>query len=305
MKVAIIINSISRKKKFFYTSIYPSLQQNFHAKVFETQHAQHAIELAAQAVEEKFDCILAAGGDGTLNQVVNGVLSKSDKKDGWPTIGIIPLGTGNDFAKLCGITANSFQISNLLTQNKPKPTDIGKLICQTDKGEVITRYFINVCSLGMGPEVVKRLLKNDRSLGPTLTYLKVIAQTFFSHRPQVIEARGKHWEWRGKARVLAIANGKSFGNGMYIAKDALPDDGIFSTFLAKEMPLLKFLMFIQLIKARRKVNDRLIVYDTCTSIELSAPEPCPVEAEGEWMGWLPAKIEVLPRQINFLRYSFE
>src|SRR6478736_5399106 len=293
MKIAIIINGISRKKKFFYTSIYPSLQQNFQVEIFETQHAQHAIELAARAVEEKFDCILAAGGDGTLNQVVNGVLSKSDRSNKLPTIGIIPLGTGNDFAKLCGITANSIQISNQLTQNKPKPTDIGKLICQSDKGELITRYFINVCSLGMGPEVVRRLLKNDRSLGPTLTYLKAIAQTFFAHRPQVIEAKAERWEWRGKARVLAVANGKSFGNGMYIANDALPDDGIFSTFLAKEMPLLKFLMFVQLIKARRKVNDRLIAYDTCTGIDLSAPEPCPVEAEGEWMGWLPAKIEVL------------
>lgn len=300
MKVAIILNGISRKKKFFYTSVYPSLQQNFKAEVFETQYAQHAIELASWAVREKFDYILAAGGDGTLNQVVNGVLNHHHENV-LPTIGIIPLGTGNDFAKMCGLKADATQLVNLLIRNDPRPTDVGSLNCHNESGEMITRYFINVCSMGMGPEVVKRLLKNDRSLGPTITYLKAITQTFFTHKPQEITIKTTNGEWQGKMRVLAIANGKSFGNGMYIAKEALPDDGIFSTFLAKDMSLLKFLMFLQLIKAGRKVKDSLITYDKCTAIEVSAPKPCPIEAEGEWMGWLPMKVDVKPNRINFLR----
>ena len=265
MKVAIVLNGISRKRKFFYNSVYPSLQEKFKAEVFETQHAQHAIELASRAVKEKFDCILAAGGDGTLNQVVNGVLI-NQVEGALPTLGIIPLGTGNDFAKMCGLKADATQLVNLLSQRNPKPTDVGMLNCQSESGVMVTRYFINVCSMGMGPEVVKRLLKNDRSLGPTITYLKAITQTFFTHKPQEITIHTKNWEWRGKMRVLAIANGKSFGNGMYIAKESLPDDGIFLTFLAKEIPLLKFLMFLQLIKAGRKVKDNLIAYDACTSI---------------------------------------
>ena len=301
MKIGIILNGISRKKKFFYTSIYPSLQQNFKAEVFETLHSQHAIELASNAVKEKFDYILAAGGDGTLNQVLNGVLLHQQRENTLPAIGIIPLGTGNDFAKMCGINPNADQISNLLILNNPQPTDIGKLNCKNENGETIIRYFINVCSLGMGPEVVRRLLKSDRSLGPTITYLKAITETFFTHKPQEIIVNASNWEWRGKTRVLAIANGKSFGNAMYIAPDALPDDEVFSTFLAKEMPLLKFLMFLQLVKAKKKINDILIMYNTCTTIEMTAPEPCPIEAEGEWMGWLPAKIEMLPKGINFLR----
>lgn len=300
MKIAIILNGISRKKKFFYTSVYPSLEQNFKAKVFETQHAQHAIELASWAVKEKFEFILAAGGDGTLNQVVNGVLNQHHENV-LPTIGIIPLGTGNDFAKMCGLKADATQLAKLLNRNDPRPTDVGSLNCHTESGKMITRYFINVCSMGMGPEVVKRLLKNDRSLGPTLTYLKAITQTFFTHKPQEITIKTKIGEWQGKMRVLAIANGKSFGNGMYIAKEALPDDGIFSTFLAKDMSLLKFLMFLQLIKAGRKVKDSLIMYDKCTAIEVSAPKPCPIEAEGEWMGWLPMKVDVMPNCIKFLR----
>jgi diacylglycerol kinase (ATP) len=301
MKIGIILNGISRKKKFFYRSIYPALQQKFKVEIFETQHAQHAIELASCAVQEKFDYILAAGGDGTLNQVLNGILLKQTSTKSLPIVGIIPLGTGNDFAKMCDLKPDATHVSNLLTQSKPKLTDIGKLNCRNEYGETVAKYFINVCSMGMGPEVVRRLVKSDRSLGPNITYLKAITETFFTHKPQKIHVNASNWEWQGKMRVLAIANGKSFGNAMFIAPEALPDDGLFSIFLATDMALLKFLLFLQLVKAKKKINNTAIMYNTSTTIEISSPEACPIEAEGEWMGWLPAKIEMLPKHINFLR----
>ncbi|MEK6782784.1 MAG: YegS/Rv2252/BmrU family lipid kinase [Bacteroidota bacterium] len=301
MNIGIILNGISRKKKFFYTSIYPALQRNNRVEVFETQHAQHAIELASALVKEfKFDYILSAGGDGTLNQVLNGILLNPGGNI-LPAIGAVPLGSGNDFAKMCGLKPDAKQISTLLTQNNPQATDIGKISCHDELGKIRTRYFINACSMGMGPEVVKRLSKSDCSLGPTLTYLKAITLTFFSHQPQEIMAQSQHWEWRGKTRVLAIANGISFGNSMYIAPDALPDDGVFSTFLAGDLPLLKFLLYLQLIKNKKKIKDRQILYNTCTSIDITAPEPCAIEAEGEWMGWLPVRIELQAKKIKFLR----
>src|SRR5260221_4968857 len=197
MKVAIILNGISRKKKFFYREVLPTLTQKFEIVVFETQHAQHAIELASTATKEKFDYVLAAGGDGTLNQVLNGILQNQNNTI-FPTLGIIPLGTGNDFARMCGIKPDANQIANLLLQNNPKPTDVGRINCHDELRKQLTKYFINVCSMGMGPEVVKRLMKSDRSLGPLLTYLKAITSTFFTHQPQEIIAQTQHWEWRGK-----------------------------------------------------------------------------------------------------------
>jgi YegS/Rv2252/BmrU family lipid kinase len=300
MKVAIIINGVSRKKKFFYREVLPVLQQEAETVVFETQYAQHAIALAATARDENFDFILAAGGDGTLNQVLNGILKKPSHTK-LPALGVIPLGTGNDFAKLCGIRASGQQIAELIRLGRAAPIDIGKINCCEEHGEPLNRYFLNVCSMGMGPEVVKRLMKSDRSLGPLITYLKAITETFFSHRPQQLSVRTPQWEWSGKMRVFAIANGKSFGNEMYIAPDAHPDDGMFSSFVAGDIPLLKFLMYLQKIKGKEKINDRQIFYNQCTSVEITAPEPCAIEAEGEWMGWLPMSIELLPQQINFLR----
>ncbi len=300
MKVAIILNGISKKKKLFYKDVLPVLAQRFSVEVFETQYTQHAIELAATALLDSFDFVLAAGGDGTLNQVLNGLLQNQEQKR-LPVIGIIPLGTGNDFAKMCGIKTNADQIAKLLIQNNPKSTDIGKINCLDEQGQGVTKYFINVCSIGMGPEVVKRLMKSDRSLGPQLTYLRAITETFFRHRPQDIVAKAPYWEWCGKMRVLAVANGQSFGNSMYVAPDASSDDGLFSTFIAGDLHLLKFLWCLQKVKGKKRIKDARIMYNECTSIEINAPVSFPIEAEGEWMGWSPLKIEMLPLRVKFLR----
>jgi YegS/Rv2252/BmrU family lipid kinase len=300
MRVAIILNGISRRKRFFYREVLPNIVRQIDVEVFETQYAQHASALGSRVREQGFDYVLAAGGDGTLHQVLNGVL-KHNSSEGNPSLGIIPLGTGNDFARTCGIRADGKQIADLIFQNKPKLTDIGKIVCRDELGDELTEYFINVCSIGMGPEVVRRLLKSDRSLGPLLTYLKAITATFFTHRPQEAIAETKDWQWRGRMRVLAIANGQSFGNQMYIAPDAAVDDGLFSTFIAGELSLLSFLVCLQKIKGKKRITNELIHYSQCASISLSAPEATAIEAEGEWIGNLPAKIEVVTRAIKFLR----
>src|SRR5208282_2661121 len=101
-------------KAFFYSKIYPLLVKKFDIVIFETQYPQHAIPLASSACGQHFDYILAAGGDGTLNQVLNGVVGAHHNEKEEPALGVIPLGTGNDFAKMCGIKPDALQIVRLL-----------------------------------------------------------------------------------------------------------------------------------------------------------------------------------------------
>lgn len=297
MKIAIILNGISRKKKKFYKEIYPTLINHFVVEVMETRHAGHAEELAAMALNQEFDCILAAGGDGTLNQVINGILK--NESGNLPSIGLIPLGSGNDFARTCSLRPEAKQLIQLLKAG-PTPTDIGKIECIRN-GEKITHYFINECSLGMGPEVVKQLSKSARWWGPDLSYLISIVSTFISHQPQEILCKTNSWTWKGKARVIAIANGKTFGNAIFIAPDANPGDSVFNSFIAGDVPLWKFLIFLQTLKKKRKIDDPLVHYNTLARVELSSAEECALEAEGELVGLLPATITVLMGKISFLR----
>ncbi len=299
MKIAIILNGISRNKKTFYNEIHPLVAKEFDVTILETGYAGHAEELANQAVAQQFEIIMAAGGDGTLHQVTNGVLKAESAV--LPTIGVIPLGTGNDFARTCSLQHNASQIIALLRGFQPKLTDVGRIICFDMDGKKITRHFINVCSLGMGPEVVRRIVKNSRSGGPALTYYVSIVSTFFSHRPQEIYYKAIGSEWKGRARVIAIANGKSFGNAMYIAPDAKVDDGIFHSFIAGDVALWKFLVYLQKIKGNRKILDPMIHYHTLQGVELKSDTPCLLEADGEIEGLLPAYISILPKKIYFLR----
>jgi diacylglycerol kinase (ATP) len=298
MKIAIILNGISRKKQKFYKEILPVLSKSFDTNVFVTNFAGHAEELARETAGVEYECVLAAGGDGTLNQVLNGLLNHPATK--LPRLGVIPLGSGNDFARTCGLSADPRQLIQLL-KSAPKPhLDVGVVDC-VDGAVNVRRHFINECSIGMGPEVVRRLARNKGTLGPGFSYFKSIIATFFTHRPQQVRCQTDDWAWDGNARVIAIANGKSFGHAIYIAPDADPSDGIFNTFIAGDLPLLKFLLYLQSLKGKSTVKDRLILYNTARRVQLSAPAPCLLEAEGEIVGNLPATISISIQKINFIR----
>jgi diacylglycerol kinase (ATP) len=300
LKILIILNGISRKKNFFYREILPALQENFEITLAETAYANHATQLASEALSQGFDCVLSAGGDGTLHQVINGILLNGNS-DALPSIGVIPLGSGNDFATACGIEANATSIIKLLKENSPKPTDVGKILCEDSHGNKIQKYFINVCSLGMGPATVQQMEKSPKWMSADLRYFTAILKTFFTHEPEKILAKSENWEFSGRVRVFAVANGKSFGNKIFIAPDAKMEDGWLNTFLASDLPLAKFLWYLQTIKLKKKIADSRIMYSKVKEVTISGSQKALLEAEGEMVGQLPAQIAILEKHINFFR----
>ena len=302
MKILIILNGISRKKNLFYGEILPALQENFEITLAETSYANHATQLASEALSQDFDCLLSAGGDGTLHQVINGLLS-SKNSETLPNIGVIPLGSGNDFATACGIETSATSIVNLLKENSPKSTDVGKIFCEDTNGNEIQKYFINACSVGMGPATVQQMEKSPRWMSVDLRYFTSILHTFFTHQPEKISVKSENWEFSGRVRVFALANGKSFGNKIFIAPDAKMQDGWLNTFLASDLPLAKFLWYLQAIKRSFKITDSKIEYSKVKKVTVSSPQKVIIEAEGELVGQLPAQIEILENRIKFFRFD--
>jgi diacylglycerol kinase (ATP) len=298
LKVFVILNGVSTKKKRFYSKILPTLKANFEVTVEETLYAGHAVQLAAVNAQN-FDTIISAGGDGTLNQVLNGLLSKSF--DSLPKLGIIPLGSGNDFAGAIGLGAEVDQLVSLLKENKPLLTDIGKIVCHDSSSKEITKYFINVASTGMGPATVLQMEKMPRWLGTNLRYLAAILHTFFMHKATDLNIETDQWSWHGKARVWAMANGRSFGNKIFIAPFSKVDDGVLDAFLASNVPALKFLVYLQQLKSKKKVLDSKIQYHRGAVFTIQSSEQTAIEAEGEIQGYLPARIEILAKRISIFR----
>lgn len=298
-RVAIILNGISLKKKLFYIKILPALQQLANVHVHETRTRHDAITLASKAVEKRYDLIYAAGGDGTLNQVVNGMLVGNENSSKLPVLGLIPLGSGNDFARTVNIKPESSLIIDALTEFKPKPVDVGRITFTSEAGTPVS-YFINIADVGMGPQVVKRLLDSGRAFGTSLTYYAAILQTFATYRLQTITVKTPQWNWQGKARVVAVGNGRFFGSGIGITPDAIPDDGQFSCCIGGGVSAFDFLKLQGKMRSGRRVAHPRVYYNQTQLVELTSDTPCMIEADGELVGNLPVTIEMLPGRLNFL-----
>ncbi len=299
MKILVILNGVSRKKVKFYREILPALQTTHDCTLAETRFSGHAIQLAQEATHQNVECILSAGGDGTLNQVLNGMLSTHQKH--LPKLAILPFGSGNDFAGSCGLRLEPQQLISLLEKNNPIATDVGKIICNDLSGKQAEKYFMNVASVGMGPATVQQMEKLPRSLSSDLRYLGAILHTFFTHRPTDLKIKTDTWSWNGRARVWAMANGQSFGNRIYIAPQSISNDGILDTFLAGDVPLLKFLIYLQQLKSMKRISDVKIQYNQGRNFEMSSSQNLAIEADGEMQGYLPAKVKVLAHQILIFR----
>jgi diacylglycerol kinase (ATP) len=298
-KIAIVLNGISLKKKLFYTKILPSLQKNFQATVFETRTKLDGIALASKAVDKRFDVILAAGGDGTLNQVLNGMLRDREEFNDLPVLGVLPLGSGNDFARALRITADADALISRLHAMAIKRVDVGKVIYQGGE-KPRSSYFINVADAGMGPEVVSRMLASGRAFGSSVAYYAAIVSTFFSYKPITVSIKATGWQWKNKLRTIAIGNGKFYGHGICIAPDAIVDDGIFSTFVCGDVSVMEFIRYSGALKRSKKITHPKVQYSSAQHLELTAEAPCRIEADGELLGYLPATIVIIPGKIKFL-----
>ncbi len=299
----VILNGISLKKKFFYHEYLPALSTIYDVEVYETLSKNDAKMLASKHTERYPDVIIAAGGDGTINQVVNGILKGRENESKLPVIGIIPIGAACDFFRGTGSRTNPGTILKILAEHQPKPLDVGLVEYSLGPGDDTKTgqsYFVNIADLGMGPEVVSRFENSSRLFGSEVAYYKSILSTFFSYKPMVVKAIAPEWTWEGRLRSLAVANGKYYGHGLCVAPDALMDDRLFSVFICGNVSAFDFIRNASALKNGKTVRKEEVHYKTATSVEFTSQSPCAIEADGEMFGWLPAKVSMIEKRLNFL-----
>jgi diacylglycerol kinase (ATP) len=298
--VVVILNGMSLYKKKFYHDFYPRLSKLCNLRVVETKSKNDAVTLAWKAADDYVDLIIAAGGDGTLHQVVNGVLGGRENETKLPPIGLIPIGSGNDFARTVGIKPNMNQLETLLKNFRPGKINLGHVVFRDEANGTATRYFINEADIGMGPYVVQKVVSGGRPFGASVSYYQSILSTFLTYKPITVQVKADDWSWEGKIRTLAVANGKYYGHGICIAPDAKVDDDVFSVFICANVSVFTFIRYSSTLKKGKHVRIPKIQYKEATEIRLTSPEHCLIEADGEILGALPATINVFSRKIDFL-----
>ncbi|MDX1315534.1 MAG: diacylglycerol kinase family lipid kinase, partial [Eudoraea sp.] len=253
--------------------------------------------LACQATVDGYDYLIAVGGDGTLHEVINGVMQSGIPPGQRPVIGLLPYGSANDFARTAGLSRSIEELIELIQSNSIQKIDLGKIEL-TRSGD--TRYFINIAGVGLGPEVVRNMENSTGFLGPGFHYFRNIVKGFLSYRKKGLSCKSDSWEWKGKLLQMAVANGRFFGRAICIAPDAQLNDGQFQLAIFGDLSIWDYLKNLGKLKKGIRIKHHEVSYHQVREVLLESEEPFGIEADGEYVGYGPAKIFVLPEAISFL-----
>jgi diacylglycerol kinase (ATP) len=254
-----------------------------------------ATQAAAEAVRDGYDYVFAGGGDGTLNEVLNGIASVPNGFS-QTVLGVIPLGTGNDFATALGFPEDIGAVLDAL--------DIGAPIA-VDVGVMNGHHFINVSAGGFMAEVSDAVGTQLKSIAGKLAYLIGGAQVLFTHEPVGVDiswtdAGATISKERFELHAFAVCNSRQIGGGRLIAPDAVIDDGLLDVCLIQAMPLADFVSLLRLVSNGDHVEDERVRYFRTASIDLSFDRDVKVNTDGQVLDAARCAYRVLHRAVRLV-----
>jgi YegS/Rv2252/BmrU family lipid kinase len=255
-----------------------------------------AVELARQGAREGCSLVVAAGGDGTINEVAHGLLVGGEDAAGRARLGVLPTGTGGDFGRTMGFPLDVARAAAVLAAGRGRRIDAGRVTCGLPDGGTAVRHFVNIASAGIGGDVVDRVNRGRVVVNGEVTFMLASVLTLLRWRNKpmriVIDGRGRELV----AQQVVVANGRYFGGGMHVAPRALPDDGQLDVVVAGDLNVWENVRGLAEIRKGTHLDsgNLKISHALARRVEVSSPELVRVEADGEQPGVLPAVFEVLP-----------
>lgn len=284
--------------------MWPALRKKLpgNLEVRMTAGPNEATNLTRHALREGFDRILAVGGDGTINEVVNGFFEHDAPVNPHASLAVIPLGTGGDFRRSLGIGSVDSAI-DVLNHGQASPIDIGRLRYRDHSGEMKSRYFANVVSFGMGGEVAARAKNALSRVSGKAAFMYATGEVFLRYSPKMVELRldGEPAGVRFGILNIAIGNGRYHGGGMHVCPRARLDDGLL------EVTVIESLGMFELIRDMKVLySDNLYVHPKtrhfhARTVVAEAAVPVSIEVDGEPLGTLPVELSLLPRALPVYR----
>ena len=280
---------------------WPTWAQALRARGLEfkaeySREAGHATTLARDAVADGYRYVIAVGGDGTVNEVVNGLFASGrTPKD--LVLGILPGGTGSDFVRTLGIPRNTEEATPILAGHESRPVDVGVIQCMHG-GEPIQRYFVNVAGVGFDGEVSTRVNRVSKRIRGTIPYLSSLLVTLLSYRNKDVTICFDGSEIAGKYNSVIICNGQYFGGGMWIGPRALADDGAFDVVTLGNLNRIELLLNLPRIYNGTHLTHPKVATFRAHDVEVRAGQKMFIQAEGELIGEAPATFRLLPAALN-------
>ncbi|GIU81538.1 MAG: diacylglycerol kinase family lipid kinase [Acidobacteria bacterium] len=304
----VIVNpqSASGSTRERWAEIASDLRAHFGAfQVAFTKKQGDGIEIAFHAAKKGRKFIIACGGDGTINEVANGILlSQKDVE-----LGILPSGTGGDFRRTLGISTEVRQAAKQLREGVTRLVDVGKVSYTNDKGEFSERYFLNVASFGLSASVIRRVKTNIKLQWLPLQELRGKLSFALSTLQEIMESNSiyvkvKIDEKRENSLItlnFCICNARFFGGGMKIAPNARINDGLFDVVNIGDISALKVILNSYSLYQGTHLSLPEVGSTLAKTIEAKPfhkGQEIQIEVDGELIGKLPAKFEIIPNALK-------
>lgn len=260
-----------------------------------------AQKLARRAIEDGHRLLVACGGDGTLNEVVNGVMELGPQHRSKVVLAVLPLGSANDFSRMVGRHPDLKSILEHYQRGAFRKIDLGRLTFQSPEQQRQQRYFINICDVGIGGYVAESVNRKEKWLGAAMAYQASIIQALFKYRNTPISIHSDQGEWQGRALNIVLANSRYFAHGLCIAPEAELSDGKIQMVRLGKVSLFDYLRNLGRLKRCQPIHHPDAVYQKITHCRVdSRDRPVPVETDGEFVGYTPVEMSLLPAELNFI-----
>ena len=255
----------------------------------------HFRELVRRAAEGGAQLVVAVGGDGTLNEVANGLLSLPAER---PELAVIPFGTGMDFARSHGIPRKLEQALAVARDGKTRTIDAGRVSYTAWDGSPAEGYFANVSSAGMSGAVARQANSTSKALGGRVSFFAALVRVFAGWRNTEMQVEVGGERRSGKMTNVVVANGRYHGGGMLLAPESEPDDGLFDVLVIGDITKRDFVLSVGKIYRGTHLSHPKIELLRGAVASVEAEVPVPVELDGEQPGTTPARFEVVPKALR-------
>lgn len=302
-KVAVIVNPVSANGKTArrwpeiesrLREIWPDLEHHFTAGPGE------ATALARRALEGGAGLVIAVGGDGTANEVVNGFFHE----DGRPVspeaaISFIATGTGSDLVRTLGIPRDPREAIAHLARSGRRQVDLGRVSFIEHRGLKASRYFVNIAGLGLDGDTVARVNRTTKIFGGFVSFLwgTVVSLILYRNQVMAVEVDGKE-VCDGPVTMLAAGNGQYFGGGMQVAPKAVMEDGLLDIIILHGLGKLDLLANLPRVYRGTHLTHPRIESLRGRRVTVTSPGTALLDLDGEQPGRAPVEIEILPSALT-------
>ena len=264
-----------------------------------TEGMGQATDLTRQAVSAGCEMVVAVGGDGTVNEVVNGLLQDGAPSSADPALGIIPLGSGCDLARSLRIPKDGTAAIQHLENAETRRLDVGRVDFVNLEGRKQSRHFINIADLGAGGLVVQKASRAPWILGPRPNYawgILTAAAVYRARRVKLSVDDGPTTEL--PIRNTIIANGRYFGRGFLAAPDAEMDDGLFDIVTVGDFGTFEGMWHVPKLRWGKHLGLKKVGHSRGRRVHVTTDEDVLLEMDGDLVGTLPATFEILPGAVK-------